>query len=269
MVQGMYGEICRGDAQNAVDQLTALGLDICTARSPFNGDSLAEVVVKTTEDASVFSALLAIEPRIVTMACLKAVVLLKRYDILAIILQDGGGSDVNVMQRVDESCLSLLHLAVDSKTVGLRLIRLLVSAGMDIPALDAIDPFLLHVPKDMSPSIVAMLCEAGASVDVAVVDSGVPLLHHWMGGMAGNYHRHIEVLISFGYDIDKRHIGRTPLMTAALSNHIQNVRKLIFHGADVNARDDGGKTAAELLLSSTPRALRVHLKEVLRMLNGE
>ena len=267
MVHAMYGEIYNGNAQNAVDQLTALGLDICTARSPFNDDSLAEVVVKTAEDAAVFSSLLAIEPRIVTIACLKTVILLKRYDILKIII-DEGGAGVNIMQRVDAKCLSLLHLAVDSKKVGERLIGLLVSAGMDVRALDAIDPFLTHVPFDMSASIVGMLCEAGARVDVDV-DGGVPLLHHWMGGLAGNYHRHIDVLVSFGYNINKRHLGRTPLMTAALSNHVQNVRKLISSGADINARDDAGKTAAELLLSSTPRALRVHLKEVLRLLNGE
>jgi hypothetical protein len=264
MVQGMYGEICKGNAQNAVDQLTALGLDICTARSPFNEDSLAEVVVKIAEDASVFSSLLAIEPQIVTMACLKTVVMLKRYDILAIILQDGG--DVDVMKRVDERCLSLLHLAVEKKKIGHQLTGLLVSARMDVPALDAIDPFLAHIPKDMSPSIVAILCEAGARVDVNVRGC-VPVLHHWMSLPDGGYHRHIGILVSFGYDIDRRdHAGRTPLMVAALSNHVRNVRALLSKGASINARDNSGRTAADLLLSATPRGLRVHVREVLGFL---
>ena len=262
MIQGMYCEMYKGNVRNAVDQLVSLGLDICTTRSPFGKDLLAEVAMKMTDNTALFSSLLAIEPRIANAACLKSAVLYKRHDILKIILEQGG---VDVMQRVDEKCLSILHFALDSKRHVSHLIGHLVSAGMDVPALDAIDPFLLHISESVAPSVVRNLCDAGARVNITV--AGVPLLHHWMS--TTGYEQHVDALVSSGYDINKRHLGRTALMAAALSMHIRNVRELVASGADVNARDDTGQTAADLLISSTPYALRVHVQDVLDVLNGK
>jgi hypothetical protein len=266
MLHGIYVEICKGNTQNVVNRLANLGLDICTMRSPFGGDSLVEVVMNSKNGLDTFQSLMAVEPRIVTIGSLTTAVLLERGDIVGILLEAG----VNVMERVDADCLSILHFALDHKVVRSgRLVELLVSAGMDIPALDALDPFLAHVCGNAQPSVVRHLCEAGASVNVEV--NGVPLLHHWMGKKAvGRYYQHIAILVSFGYDINIRLLrSRTPLMAATMCNDVPSVRELISHGADVNARCSSGYTAADLLKMATPHAFRVHVQDVLNALNGE
>lgn len=54
----------------------------------------------------------------------------------------------------------------------------------------------------------------------------------------------VRTLLDGGADVnEKDEFGRTALITAASSNSIETVLLLLSHGADVNARDNNGETA--------------------------
>src|SRR5260221_5628734 len=86
-----------------------------------------------------------------------------------------------------------------------------------------------------------LLLDAGADPNLANNFDATPLM--WCAGDAAK----VRLLLSKGAKADARSkLGRTPLMIAAYNDGaIEAARLLLEKGGDVNARDNGGNSAAE------------------------
>jgi len=114
------------------------------------------------------------------------------------------------VQCSDKGGSTPLHWAVDGGNVDL--VRYLIANGADIHAVDHSGWSSLSRCAAMSgdADIGAVLLQAGADPNIQ----------------------------------DKKH--KTPLMTAALNNHLELVKTLVKHKADVNLKTDHGKSAIEM-----------------------
>ncbi len=91
------------------------------------------------------------------------------------------------------------------------------------------------------------LLHHGADVDATDDDEYTALLH----AACGPDPRVIDYLVEFGASVESR-AGQenwTPLMFAVWNRRIENVRCLIKRGADVNARNNRGRTALDIAKS--------------------
>ncbi|GAB5570117.1 ankyrin repeat and SOCS box protein 5 isoform X1 [Prionailurus iriomotensis] len=78
------------------------------------------------------------------------------------------------------------------------------------------------------------LLEAGANVNAITIDGVTPLFNACSQGSASCHHECLEILISWGIDVDQDipHLG-TPLYVACMSQQFHCIRKLLYAGADV------------------------------------
>lgn len=60
----------------------------------------------------------------------------------------------------------------------------------------------------------------------------------------GNYEA-VKSMIEAGTDINKKSVGKTPLMYAARHNKVEIIKLLLANGADINAKCDRGYTALD------------------------
>ena len=98
---------------------------------------------------------------------------------------------------------------------------------------------------------VRMHLEAGVDLNQTIPGDSAYPLHY-----AANTHADmIQLLIEHGADVDVRDDkGKTPLHCAAVTANLENMRALLENGADVNAVDDEGNTPLQLAQRGTPAA---------------
>jgi len=95
--------------------------------------------------------------------------------------------------------------------------------------------------------LIRLLLERGAPADALDEDGLTPLLHLSKTRSRADPVPVMELLVASGANIDARDETQgTLLMHFARRGHAGAVRWLLAHGADRNARDKRGKTAAEL-----------------------
>jgi len=173
------------------------------------------------------------------------------------------GAEVNAR---DLDRVAPLHFATMADSVSVGAIELLLAAGAEVDASYKLAawfdedraPVLIATEYQKNPAILARLLAAGADVDVRI-QAGRTLLH-----VAATNGRpvHIERLIEAGMDVNARNDhGETPLHVAARSwrdwaDHSKRgnsympdneawtavAEVLLAVGADVNARDEAGRT---------------------------
>lgn len=78
----------------------------------------------------------------------------------------------------------------------------------------------------------------------------------------GNYEA-VKNLIEAGEDINRKSVGKTPLMYAARHNKADIARLLIAHGADLKVKSDRGYTALEFAEMSKAQEAYEVIKEAL------
>ena len=93
--------------------------------------------------------------------------------------------------------------------------------------------------------IFSTLIDAGADPNVRTSSSSTPLCFVKRATSA-------SILLAAGARTEVRRDGLTPLHYAAVSGNALLVRALLVGGADVNARDDNGRTPLHLSLCSVP-----------------
>lgn len=132
-------------------------------------------------------------------------------------------------------------------TVQVRVAEVLTDHGADLHAtaryrgIDQVAPLFCACWSSENAALVRWLLQRGARADVSHLAAAL-----------GHLQRHgraaydiAEALLDWGVPVDGR-VGdaRTPLQAFAHQANHRTVAWLIAHGADVNARADGGRTAA-------------------------
>ncbi len=93
--------------------------------------------------------------------------------------------------------------------------------------------------------------EAGVDLNQTIPGDSAYPLHY-----AANSHADIiQLLVDHGANVNvKDDKGKTPLHCASVTANLENMRALLENGADVNAVDDEGNTPLQLAQRGTPAA---------------
>ena len=141
---------------------------------------------------------------------------------------------------------------------------------------DGITPLFLAVDCKSPIELVAYLMDHGASPNARALDGSTPL--HWVAlfdfelslmvaALSGShdtvdkaaesiscsikYRKKALLLIEHGADVNaKDNSGRTPLCEAVSAGKENLVQFFLEHGADVNAKDNHGKTALTIAIEN-------------------
>lgn len=178
-----------------------------------------------------------------------------RPDIVEFLLQHG--SDTNVS---DHEGRSALHTAVRSVHLSNRfkLVQSLFAKTTDVNARDGRGWTALHSMNwTLGPeeaAIAAALLDAGANPNLKTTDGDTPL--HF--AVSAGSRTGVELLISKGANVNERdNKGRTPLFACALPNRdASNIAKvLLSKGAEVNLQDLDGQTPLHHAAGSSSKDL--------------
>ena len=176
------------------------------------------------------------------------------YEVIKLILESG--SDVNA---VDYEGKTPLHLAsVIAKTFRYNAIRLLIGKGADTEAVDMFGQMPLHLASGQGDyNIVKIFFDSGSSVN-ARTNLGVLPIH--FAAREGNPSI-VKMLLEGGSELNCMAIDWNELnvdsscrhMLSAVSiatsqRHLEVLKLLLEHGADVDLRDDFGFTALHIAI---------------------
>lgn len=141
---------------------------------------------------------------------------------------------------------TLLHTLAKYTSVGLTGIPLLLDAGVDVdlPNNNGETPLHLAAGEGRAGAYVALLLEAGADPGLRTAEGDTPL-HSAVAALRPDSST-IAALVAAGADINARNeLGRTPVQLAWIGGHSQVVDQLLALGAEPVAGDETGG-AAEL-----------------------
>lgn len=121
--------------------------------------------------------------------------------------------------------------------------KILIAHGADVEAVSEQQGSRpLHLAADAgSIDVLALLLKAGADIEATDSLGRRPLSRAAAAGQS----EAVEFLLDSGTEIDARNgpSNRTSLIEAAYKGRMGSTRLLVQRGADINARDDRGKTA--------------------------
>lgn len=156
----------------------------------------------------------------------------------------------SLIDRVDAKQLDelLLYSLGRNPKTPVEVVRLLLDKGANVnPSTNYKTP-LMHAASEGNDEVIKLLLARGAKVNVQT-DEGTPLMMAVIGG----HTEALKMLLAAGADLKAVHrIGDQALIMAArqrsylvptLEPNSENLRLLLAHGADPNAKGDWGRTA--------------------------
>ena len=182
-------------------------------------------------------------------------------EVAEILLNHGADPNTELIWKLEFQ--PLIHLACKNNDV--QLASLLLSHGADVELRDECDGTALHqvAARGHSGDIVKVLLENKLDIDARDIFGQTALLTAVRRSSAvrsasavirpsskaqKNYRSLMTQLLECGASVDQPEIhGRTALYYAAAYGEVQIACQLLEAGADVNARNDSGKTAADRL----------------------
>lgn len=148
-------------------------------------------------------------------------------------------------------------IVMAAKLDSFRALALLaVAPGVDLEAVDASGQTALMMAaiKGHAPSV-KLLLDRGARVD----SDGWTALHY---AASGGHAEVARMLILRGANLDARSAnGTTPVMLAARNEHFSTMELLADMGADLTARNDGGRGVIEYLEARNEHARIPDIRE--------
>lgn len=145
------------------------------------------------------------------------------------------GADVNATSEFGET--ALMHAAAGGH---IKVVNILLGEGASVNAAKSsgMTP-LMYAARRGHTEVVKLLIKKGAEVNTRAEDGTTALI------LSADYPDILQILIEKGADITASGfgMGRTALMQAAGLGRVESVRLLLDAGADVNSRDDMGRTA--------------------------
>jgi ankyrin repeat protein len=156
----------------------------------------------------------------------------------------------SLIDRVDPKELDdlLLYSLGQNPKTPVEVVRLLVDKGADVNPETRSKTPLMHAASQGNDEVIKLLLARGAQVNV-LTDDGTPLMMAVIGG----HTEALKLLLAAGADVKTVHrTGDNALIMAArqrsyrnptLEPNSENVRLLLAHGADPNAKGDWGRTA--------------------------
>jgi len=121
------------------------------------------------------------------------------------------------------------------------------SLNRNLPELEGETPLITAARLNRKEMLTELLKRPNVCVDCYDNERFTALTEAAIRG----WDRLVEPLVRAGADINHRSRGGlTPLMMAAIYRHLDVLRELITHQADVNLADDDGETALHLTISS-------------------
>lgn len=156
----------------------------------------------------------------------------------------------SLIDRVDPKELDdllLYSLGQNPKTPA-EVVRLLIDKGANVNPETRSKTPLMHAASEGNDEVIKLLLARGAQVNI-LTDDGTPLMMAVIGG----HTEALKLLLAAGADVKTVHrTGDNALIMAArqrsyrnpkLEPNSENVRLLLAHGADPNAKGDWGRTA--------------------------
>jgi len=141
----------------------------------------------------------------------------------------------------DETGRTPLHRAV--LEVRHNRVQALLDQAAAVDAQDARGQTpLMLAAQTGQPYMIERLIKNGANVAARAADGNTAM--HWAAYGHCDYRRAMRFLVARGADLNARNDkGRTALMEAAIVHKVFPVKALIALGADLDAKDDSGRTA--------------------------
>ena len=156
----------------------------------------------------------------------------------------------SLIDRVDPKQLDglLLYSLGQNPKTPVEIVRLLIDKGANMNPETRSKTPLMHAASEGNDEVIKLLLARGARVNV-LTDDGTPL----MMAVNGGHTEALKLLLAAGADVKTVHrTGDNALIMAArqryyrnptLEPNSENVRLLLAHGADPNAKGDWGRTA--------------------------
>jgi ankyrin repeat protein len=162
------------------------------------------------------------------------------------------GVDPNLVTRDKKN--TALHLAADGGFS--ECVSLLLSKGANADARNYKGQTALHLAaRAQSVECVEILLNTGAC-DPNALDNDMRSPLHSAVGKSLMAFEITEILLMWKAEVNQKDkYGYTPLHIAALNEQSRCVETLLYHGADVSAKTEGGVSALSIIVRKTPASL--------------